>query len=76
MPLSFWSDIVLIPPLEFILHLLWLRLVYPTLPCVPVCYINPPANTPSNQLKPYTTLTLIQPIVPTPASSLVHHQPQ
>lgn len=33
---------------------------------IPVWYIDPPANTPLDQLKPYTTLTLVQPVVTIP----------
>lgn len=43
---------------------------------IPVWYINPPANTPSNQLKPYTALIPFQPITPTPAFVYVPQQPQ
>jgi len=34
---------------------------------IPFWYIDPLANTPPNQLKPYIALTLVQPIVPTPS---------
>lgn len=38
--------------------------------------IDPPPNTPTNQIKPYTALAPIQPVVPTPAFALVPKQPQ
>lgn len=34
---------------------------------IPVYYIDPPANTPPDQLKPYMSLTLVRP-VPTSSS--------
>lgn len=43
---------------------------------IPVWYIDPSTNTQSNKLKPCNTLTLVQPVVPTPAFSSVPKQPQ
>ena len=36
-----------------------------------VWYIDPSANTPPDQLKPYNTLTLVQQVVPSPSFALV-----
>lgn len=41
-----------------------------------VWYNDPPANTPPNQLKPYTSLTPVQPVVPTLIFDLVPQKPQ
>jgi len=43
---------------------------------ISVWYIQPLANAPPNQLKPYTALTLVQLVVPTPTFDLVPQQPK
>lgn len=41
-----------------------------------VSYINPPSNTSPNKLKPYNSLNLVQPVIPTPSFASIPQQPQ
>lgn len=43
---------------------------------IQVWYINPPTNTPPKQLKPYTYLNLVQPIILAPFFASVLQKPQ
>lgn len=43
---------------------------------IPVWYINLPTNTTPNQLKPYTSFTPVQHVVPTPTFVVAPQQPQ
>jgi len=43
---------------------------------IQVSYIDPLENTPPNQLKPYTTLTPVQLVVPTTGFASIPQQPQ